>query len=254
MKTANRKKIVLLIALFTCFLLLSAFRFERQKALLSRMDLALLIENVLENTRVNAQIENLPRFNDVDDDQILSIYRTVSHNIMAGYPDGNFRPDELVRNPEAVSYLQKLLGFLRKSRPESYATRQLMRLFAYQNQPPPELADVGGFVSKGLVSNFVAALIESQTSQQYFLSGRVINAVTGEPLSGAYVAGEKKAVVTDENGDFRIDFANIANSEVFLLAAAEDFQPVELKKDLRLGLNITFRLRPEKKQSRKVLP
>lgn len=266
LKHLERKKVVWLAVLLSCVFLLTAFRFEQQNNLLTRMDLALLIESVLENTRVNARIDSLPDFNDLDEDRVLSIYRCASLKIMSGFPDGSFRPDEPLRNLETVCYLQKLAKFLRKNHPESHAARQLMRIFAYQNQPerilatglpagsfPPELADAGGMVGRQIVSNLVYALIEGQNSQQHVLNGRVVNAVTGQPLAEAYIAGGRKAVVTDDNGNFTMDFTDLENPEVVLFAASEDYQPVEIRKDLRISSHITFRLRPEKKAGRKVL-
>lgn len=245
MKIVKVKKIIWLITLAGCVLLFSAFRFEGQKNLLSRMDLALLIERVLENCRIDAQAEVLPSFGDISEEQIHGISRTLSLKIMAGFPDGNFRPAELLRNLETVNYLQKLVRFLKNS------SSGPLNCFS---QLPVELAEAGGFISKDIMTDLVVASLERQAGQRYTLSGKVINAVTGKPVSEAYIAGEKVATVTDENGNFSLDFAGISGPKVVLFAAAEDFQPVEIKKDLCLSSIITFRLRPEKKQFRQDHP
>ncbi len=252
------RKLLIAFILLSTALLFSAFCYEPSKRLLTRYDLALMIEEILANLEIQPSAD--PEiYHDLDAGQRQALFRALSMRLMAGYPDGNFRPEEPIRNLETVCYLQKLAKFLRKSRPEVHETRQLMRFFAYQSQPeiilserlpagsfPSELGEPGGFVEKVVFDNLLQALFSKSGNQSYVLRGRVVDALSGKGLQRAYVASGHQTAVTDETGKFSMEFRDTDRPDVELFAAAEGFMPVELKKDLRLSPKITFRLKPEK--------
>lgn len=253
------KSFLALVCLFSCLVIFSAFGFQRHDEMLTRIDLALIFERILEKCEITAQGQSVPSFFDLKDERLLAVFRTLSLKLVEGYSDGSFRPEERLRNLETICYLQKLARCLRKNHPEAYETRQLMRLFAYQSQPeiilsdnlpagtfPAELGEPEGFVSRKVFQDLMTALLNENGQLNFQLSGKVIHAVTGHPVAGACIAAGNKAVVADQNGNFKIDLGEISRSDVTLFAAAEGFRPCEMKKDLRLSPNVVFRLKPEK--------
>jgi len=253
------KSFLALVCLLSCLVIFSAFGFQKNDEMLTRLDLALIFESILEKREITAQGQSVPSFFDLRDDRLLAVFRTLSLKLIEGYPDGSFRPEEKLRNLETICYLQKLARCLRKNQPEAYETRQLMRLFAYQSQPevilsgnlpagtfPSELGEPDGFVSRKAFQELMTALLNENGRLNFQLSGRVIHAVTGHAVPGACVAAGSKAVVADQAGNFAIDLGEISRSDVTLFAAAEGFRPCEMKKDLRLSSNVVFRLKPEK--------
>jgi len=253
------KSFLALVCLFSCLVIFSAFGFQKNDDMLTRLDLALIFERILEKREITAQGQSVPSFFDLKDDRLLAVFRTLSLKLIEGYPDGSFRPDEKLRNLETICYLQKLARCLRKNQPEAYETRQLMRLFAYQSQPevilsdnlpagtfPSELGESDGFVSRKVFQELMTALLSETGGLNFQLSGKVIHAVSGHPVAGACIAAGSKAVVADQAGNFSIDLGGISRSDVTLFAAAEGFRPCEMKKDLRLSPNVVFRLKPEK--------
>ncbi len=259
MNINNLKKMLAAFSMLCCLVMFSAFSYQPPRSLLTRIDLALFIEGILARHHIQLPVDSSVLLNDLDAVQQKSIAMTLSLKIMSGYPDGSFRPDESVRNLETICYLQKLGRFLRKNSPGLYETRQLMRMFAYQSQPdivltsksqggsfPDEFSEPGGFIEKAVFENFMLTLLSDSEIHQYTLIGKAVNALTGEPVAGAYVAGERQTAQTDAAGCFSLKFPGSHGSEVELFAAAEGFAPIELKKDLRLNPSITFRLKPEK--------
>lgn len=260
MKFKIKRTFILPFILLGCVVFLSAFAFESHDKLLTRFDLALLIEDILEKKQIRVVADSIPQYSDLDEDRLLTVFRALSLKIMAGYPDGSFRPEEPLRNLETVCYLQKLARCLRSHAPDAYETRQLMRMFAYQSQPevvlndnlpagsfPAELSEAGGFVEKASLQDLLTGLLTENGKLNIALTGKVVNSLTGRPLPGAFVSSGYQAVVTDASGNFRMGFSEVDQPEVTLFAVAEGFQPVELKKDLRLSPTINFRLRPEKR-------
>lgn len=258
-----KKRLTALLSLLLVLLLLSAFHTGRSDNRLNRAELSLLLETILEESYIVPDFANLPHFTDLAHDRAMSISRVLSCRIIEGFSDGSFRPDEPVRNIETLHYLQKTAEFLRNNSTDSFIASRLMRALNYQNSPGvifadaadkklflKELADAVGFIEKKAMSNLVAAILGKDENRQCQLTGRVINAITGNPVACAYIAGEKRTAVTDEAGYFKIDFTGIKQKNVLLLAAAEDFMPLEIKKDLSLSSDIVFRLRPEKSQMR----
>jgi len=247
---------LLTAALVAVLVFIPAYRFETPDHRLTRFELAQMFESVLESCRVSAQPDNLPEYSDLNDDQLFSVYRTLSCHIIRGYPDFQFKPDEYLRNIETISYLQRLMLFLREVKPDSDAGRQIVRLMAYQDSPaevlagnlssfmPEELSEPAGFSDREVVAELIATVIGQP--RPINIDGRVINAFTGRPLARAFVASGKIATVTDDQGFFRISYPLTGLEEVTIMAAAENFQPVELKKNIKFNQNIVFRLKPAK--------
>lgn len=252
----RRSAYALAFFMLAALFIMPAYRFDNNENQLTRFELAQMFETVLESCRIAAQPDCLPQYADLDDDQLFGVYRTLSCSIIKGYPDRMFRPEEPLRNIETVSYLQQLNLFLRRVRPESEVCRQLTRVMAYQDSPgeimagagssfmPEQFAELTGFTSKDVMASLIQAVIGQPRSN--YLRGRVINALTGEPLAQAYVASEKIAVVTDEQGAFRIEYSDQHLEEVQIMAASENFEPVELKKNIKFNQNVILRLKPEK--------
>ena len=259
MSIRNIKKLLVVFILLCCLVLFSAFSHRAAEPLLTRLDLALLIERVLEKQNVQVPGEPMASPPDLDNSTRATVARTLALKIMTGYPDGSFRPEEPIPNLETICYLQKLSRFLRKHRPGIYETRQLMRVFAYQSQSevilsarvpggslPAEFAEPGAFVARADFENLLNRLLSENAAQTYILSGHVINSINGEPLPGAYVSSGRLTATTDASGNFSIEFSKAAEPDVELFAVAEGFVPVDMKKDLSLNPTITFRLKPEK--------
>lgn len=242
--------------LISILVFMPAYRFEEPDNRLTRFDLAQMFENVLESCRIAAQPDMLPEYIDLDDEQLFSVYRTLSCNIIKGFPDRRFKPHAFLRNIETMGYMQNLVRFLRQVKPDSDAGRQLVRLMAYQDTPaeimagnmssfmPDSLHEPSGYTDREVMADLMAAIIGQLRPTA--LKGRVVNAISGKPLSRAFVASEKVATVTDENGFFSIEYPVADFEEVTVMAAAEYFQPVELKKNIKFNQNVVIRLNPAK--------
>jgi len=243
-------------ALVSILVFMPAYRFKEPDNRLTRLDLAQMFESVLESCRIAAQPDMLPEYIDLDDEQLFSVYRTISCNIVKGYPDSRFKPHEFLRNIETIGYLQNLIRFLRLVKPDSDAVRQLVRLMAYQDSPvefmagsmssfmPVSLHDPSGYTDREVMAELIATVIGQL--RPVALKGRIVNAISGKPLARAFVAGENVATVTDENGFFSIEYPAANFDQVTIMAAAENFQPIELKKNIKFSQNIVIRLKPSK--------
>lgn len=252
----KRLKPAVTLALLAILIFMPAFRFHTKDDRLSRIELAQMIETVLESCRISVQSDELPGYSDLDDEDLFGIYRTLSCKVMRGSADNSFRPHEYLRNIETLSYIQKLMVFLRQVKPDSEAGRQLARVMAYQDTPsgimggalssfiPEQLGLPSDFSGKEVVADLMLAVIGQH--RENCLKGRVVNALSGKPLARAYVASEKMAVMTDENGCFRIDYPAGDLAEVVVMAAAESFQPLEIKRNIKFSRDMVLRLKPEK--------
>lgn len=252
----KRLKPLLALALLVALIFMQAFRFQASDDRLNRIELAQMIESVLESCRISAQPDALPEYSDLDDEDLFAIYRTLSCNLMRGYADGSFKPREYVRNIETLSYIQKLMVFLRQVKPDSQAGQQLLRVMAYQDTlgeimtgnlssfMPEQLGSFSDFTSKEVLAGLMLTVIGQHRENS--LKGRVVNALSGEPLVHAYVASEKVAVMTDSNGYFSINYLAENLAEVEVMAAAENFQPVEIKRNIKFSRDLILRLKPEK--------
>ncbi len=242
--------------LVATLIFMPAYRFDSPDNRLTRFELAQMFETVLESCRVAAQPDALPGYTDMDDEQLFAVYRTLSCGIMRGYPDLKFRPEEFVRNIETIGYLQKLVQFLRKVKPDSDAGQKLVRLLAYQDSPaavmagnmssfmPGSLHEPSGFADRETMAELIGSVIGQ--CRPGSLDGQIVNALTGKPVAKAFVSSEKVATVTDNLGYFRIEYSSAGCEEVTIMAAAENYQPVEMKKNIKFNPTIVLRLKPLK--------
>ncbi len=252
----KRMKPALAMALLVVLVFMPAFRFQDKDDRLSRIELAQMLETVLESCRVSAQPDTLPEYSDLADEELFAVYRTLSCNLMRGYPDNSFKPHEYLRNIETLGYIQKLMVFLRQVKPKSQAGQRLARVMAYQDTPgeimagtlssfiPEQLGASSAFTDKEVVADLILSVIDQHRESR--LNGRVVSALSGEPLARAYVASEKMAVMTDANGCFTINYPAENLAEVVVMAAAENFQPVEIKRNIKFSRDLILRLKPQK--------
>lgn len=258
-KPAKYKAIGALLCLLACLIFLSAFCFApAEKLLLNRYDLAMMLEDLLQKCQVTADGSMLPDFSDLPADQRDQIRLVLGMNIMAGFPDRTFRPDQPLPNIETVFYLQKFTDFLRRVQPESNTSRQFVRIFGLISPPtafatavhsklfPVELAGSKAFVEKRVMEKLLDAIVTGIDRKNLTLKGRVTDAITGRPVK-AFVAGENQAVITDDDGSFALPIAALSRDSVLLLATAENYQSIEMKKNILISDSVVFRLRPVKR-------
>lgn len=248
-----------LLVLFFCIFFLCAFssrNYEYNK--LTRFDLAQLIESLLENQNVSPQTQFVPEFKDLNPLQQNFVKKVISLGIMAGFHDMTFRPEEKMTTVEILNGLHKLTAYLEKARPAEQITSHLKRLLGYRfnsgtelqisslNFLPVEFRDPDAFLDREVVERLFDVFSGKKDNSEKILKGRVLDAKTLKPVRHAYVASSGKAVITDQNGDFSLDFSDVENNSVLLLAAAENYRSLELKKDLKLSNRVVLRLKPAK--------
>lgn len=260
----NKNRVVrglLFVLLVACSLLLSAFCFEpAPTGLLSRYELASILQSIIADDAAEIEYADLPVFNDLSMEQQEKVKPVLAINLMAGFPDRTFRPHIILRNVETIFYLQKLTDYYRVAKPESFVSRQLMRVFGLRSPAdffaqngrsrifPQELADAGASIETAALKKILEAIVQKDARQSASLRGQVIDAVSGMPISSAFIAGAGKATVTDDQGWFTLSVKDLHNNSVLLLAAAEDFQTLEIRKNLSFSDTTILRLRPIKRQ------
>ena len=83
---------------------------------------------------------------------------------------------------------------------------------------------------------------QKETSDFVF-SGKIIDSINNQPVSNAYVSANNKAIAAETDGKFSFVMSNdTKTADIF--AAADGYQPIEIRKDLNLSRNITLRLKP----------
>lgn len=259
-KPSKYRTIKVLLCLLACLVFLSAFCFAPAKEpLLTRYDLAVMLENLLQKYQVAVDESLLPEFSDLPVDQRHRIQQVLGLNIMAGFPDRTFRPFQPLANIETVFYLQSLTDFIRRVQPESYASRQFVRIFGFLSPTealaqaghskifPLELAESKAFVEKRVLEKLLDSILTGPDKKNLILKGRVTDAITGKPVK-AFVAGANQAVMTDDSGSFALPIAGLSRGSVLLLATAENYQSIEMKKNMTVSDSVVFRLRPVKRQ------
>ncbi len=111
---------------------------------------------------------------------------------------------------------------------------------------PAGFSDPARLVERNAFVRLIEAATGRNDQSRPRLKGRVIDAVTAKPVSGAFIAADGQAVMTDVDGRFDIDFPELHGSSVLLLAAADNYQSLELKKNLQTSAEAVLRLRPQK--------
>ena len=243
-------------AIFLCsiVLLLSAFTTLGESKYLTRLDMALLIEKVLNDSSININNNTLPNYSDLSKEQYESVEKVLRYRIMNGYTDNTFRPNEVMHNLEVISYLHRLNVFLRKNNPNCYAAKQLFRILSYSEEPtiafeyspinfskefdlPDKLAQ------KKLIKELAYRLSDQNTGINHVLSGKIIDSISNKPIANAFVSANNQAIHVEPNGHFSFKMPKEIKSAV-IFAVADGYQPIEIRKDLYLSRNMTIRLRP----------
>lgn len=249
----NANKFLRFAFLVASFFVFSAFKpAEQQK--ITRYDFAVLVEDLLITEGLSIKNEKSELFKDLHGEKHYQVLRTIDYGIMSGFPDKTFRPNEKLRNIETVSYLQKLSRLFFEYKPKSYASKQLMRLFAYQVEKdsilglprgifPKKLMDSGEITDRKSVEDVFYALKEVNKTENVSIEGVVIDAITNEPLLDAFVAGLGVAIKTDDSGKFVMTVGQ-GSEDLELFAACEGYEPLDIKKNITFDKQIELKLKP----------
>ena len=249
----NTNKLLSFAILVAAFFVFSAFKIsEPQK--ITRYDFAVLVEDLLTIEGVGKKKEKSEFFKDLQGEKYSQILRTIDSEIMSGFPDKTFRPNEKLRNIETVSYLQKLSRLFFEYKPKSQASRQLMKLFAYQVETdnlgglpkgvfPKKLMDSGEITERKAIEDVFYALKEENRFEDAFVEGFVVDAITNKPIFGAFVACSESAIKTDKGGKFVITI-NQASEYLDFFVACEGYDPLDVKKNITFDKQIELKLKP----------
>lgn len=242
--------------IFLCIgvLFLSAFTTGNQQSdCMTRLEMASLMEEILSDAGIDSNVSSLPSFCDLGELQSKSISKVLRFKLMGGFTDKTFRPSTPMRNLEVISYLQKLTELIRMIDPESEQSKKLFRFLSYNEDHgfafeynssnlPIGLQNPNEQTSKNTL-NELYYILTSRSSNYYVISGQIISCIDGKPISHAFISVNEKAVSVDHKGQFNIELSKDSDiADIF--AAADGYQPTELRKDLNFGSNVTIRLRP----------
>ena len=255
------KKIItrITVIIFLCLgvLFLSAFTYPKESKHLTRFEMAILMEKILDDDSTNLNLDSSTDsvFSDLTEEQFLSITKVVNYQIMSGFSDNTFRPNKPMHNLEVISYLQRLTEFIRSNNPDCYSAKQLFRFLSYSEDPsiafeynpinfPKGFEQPDDLTPKSFAVELSNKLLSKNKSTNLIFSGKIIDSITNKPIPNAYIAINKQAMVVENNGNFTVNFPqNTATANIF--AVAEGYQPIEIRKDLNLSRNITIRLKAE---------
>ncbi len=248
-------KICALIFLCLVFVFLSAFTFPTNSKYLTRLDMAVLIEKILDDSSISVENQSSPSFSDISKKQQKSIEKVLKLKIMNGYPDNTFRPNKSMHNLEVVSYLQRLTEYLRKTNPDCYSAKQLFRFLSYSDEPTiafeyNPLNFSKGFenpnelTSKELAEELANRLTNQKSEEKNcIISGQIIDSLTNKPVENAYISANKQAIAAGKDGSFCFNLPNnTTTADIF--AAADGYHSAEIRRDMNLSRNMTIRLRP----------
>jgi hypothetical protein len=248
-------KIIAVIFLCIGVVFLSAFTYPKESRYLTRLDMAILMEEILNDASISVSTKTLPSFSDISQEQHKSIEKVLKLKIMNGYPDNTFRPNAPMHNMEVVSYLQRLTGFLRKKNPNSYSAKQLFRFLSYNDEPSiafeysplnfsKEFENPNELTSKKVAKELFNKITNNKNEEKCFtISGQVIDSISNKPVENAFISANCQAEEVKKNGFFSFKLSsNTKTADIFV--AAEGYQPTEIRKDLNFSRNMTIRLRP----------
>lgn len=249
----NINKLLSFALLAAAFFVFSAFKGTEPEKI-TRYDFAILVEDLLITEGFAKKSERSELFKDLYGEKFCQILRTIDFGIMSGFPDKTFRPNEKLRNIEAVSYLQKLSRLFFECKPKSHASKQLMRLFAYQVEKdslgglpkgifPKKLVDSGEITERKSIEDVFYALKEGNDTKEVFVEGCVTDAMANKPIVGAFVASSVGAIRTDENGKFVIT-VNQTSEDLDFFAVCEGYESLDIKKNITFEKQIEFKLNP----------
>lgn len=247
-------KIITVIFLCIGALFLSAFTYNTESPYMSRLEMAILMEGILNDASISAKEDSLPDFTDLSDQQKVSISKVLSLKIMNGFANNTFRPGTPMRNLEVIAYLQKLTEHIRSINPECEPAKKLFRFLSYNEDPgfafeydslnlPKGLEQPNELTAKQIFAELRNIFSKNKQTTGQTITGQIISSIDAKPVSTAFVSANQKATHVDENGYFTIELSdNLKIADIF--AAADGYQPTELRKDLNFGSNLTIRLRP----------
>ena len=248
-------KFVTIILLCFVIIFLSAFTYPNEQKYLTRIDMAILMEKILDDSSIIVNNHSLPSFSDISKEQHKSIEKVLKLKIMNGYPDNTFRPSKPMHNLEVVSYLQRLTEFLRNTNPNSYSAKQLFRFLSYSDAPTiafeynplnfsKEFEQPNELTSKELAQELANKLTNKKNEEKNcIISGQIVDSLTNKPIENAFISANKQAICAERNGCFSFNLpTDTSTADIF--AAAEGYHPAEIRKDMNLSRNMTIRLRP----------
>lgn len=253
MVNKNINKLFSFALLVAAFFVFSAFKGDEAQKI-TRYDFAILVEDLLITEGFSKKSERAELFKDLYGEKFYQILRTMDFKIMSGFPDKTFRPNEKLRNIESVSYLQKLSRLFFEYKPKSHASKQLMRLFAYQIEKdslaalpkgifPKKLMDSGEFTERKSIEDVFYALKEGNSIKDVFVEGTVVDSITNKPILGAFVASSVGAMKTDDKGKF-VMLLNQVSEDLEFFAACEGYESLDVKKNITFEKQIEFKLCP----------
>lgn len=248
-------KIIAVVFLCLSFFSFSAFTYQKESKYLTRLELAILFEQILDDSSIKIEQNASLSFSDLSKDQFKTIEKVMKCKLMEGYPDNTFRPNQALHNLEVISYLQKLTEYLRNNKPNTYQAKQLFRFLSYSEDPtiafeyspqnfPKGLEQPNGYTPKSFSKDILNLLTSSQNEASNFVfSGKIIDSINNKPVGNAYVSANNKAIAAETDGKFSFVLSNdTKTADIF--AAADGYQPMEIRKDLKFSRNIIIRLKP----------
>ncbi len=250
--TVQKLATVIFLCIGTLFL--SAFTYNTESPYMNRLEMAILLENILNDASISAEDVSLPDYSDLTKNQKTSISKVLSLKIMNGFNNNTFRPDTPMRNLEVISYLQKTTEHIRAIKPECETAKKLFRFLSYNEDPgfafeydslnlPKDLEQPNELTPKGLFAELSNLFLNKEQTNRITVTGRIISSIDAKPVTTAYVSANRKATAVDKNGCFSIELTdNQSIADIF--AAADGYHSTELRKDMNFGNNITIRLRP----------
>ncbi len=246
------KKIALLVLGLAIVLFLNAFM-DKKPEVLTRYELALLMEELLGANEIGGPVESIPVFKDLSEDKYYPIVRVLALKIMVGFSDESFRPNKPVRNMEVMAGLQRLATIFHQYKPRAKASMKLMRLFAYRLDPkealstnyvglPSSFKQASAFTVKEEAAVIFEALHNSEPLKSKNIEILVMDSQTQEPIPSAFILlNSKKIMKADENGVVQFVLpSNLKQVEIFV--TQEGYEPLELRKDLSLEKKVTLLL------------
>ena len=248
------QKIATVIFLCIGTLFLSAFTYNPESPYMTRLEMAILLENILTDASISAEDASMPDYSDLSKQQKASISKVLSLKIMNGFSNNTFRPDVPMRNLEVISYLQKATEHIRNINPESEVAKRLFRFLSYNEDPgfafeydslnlPKDLEQPNEQTCKQLFGELSNIFLNTKQNSSITLTGQIISSIDTKPVTTAYVSANRKATAVDKNGRFTIELEeNQSIADIF--ATADGYHPTELRKDLKFGSDVTIRLRP----------
>ncbi len=242
-------KTVYLFLLLSFVLTFSAFRFSRVDSA-SRLDLALVLQKIVQQAIPDLSIPAV-EFSDLSAEKMTSIAAVTGFRIMSGFPNGEFRPKQVLRNHELLHYLHRTWQILRINAPSAKITRQLAQLVGMgRNRFYANLRSSYSIFSDQAKSSELAEyhvlgricqLLELKKSGEE-LKITLEDAILHKPINEAYLSINSEAYAVDANGQIVVN--NIKDRSLEILASAPGYYPLLLKRDKMQKKHLRLRLRP----------